>query len=416
MGASLLALAIWTVWSSTNKAEPLRLATGMKGGTQQLVGLTLAQLGKQPPNDLHLALVDTAGGLDNARKVDAREAEFGIVPNDAEGTTLRTVAPLYTESLHVVARAPTKSLAELQGKRLTTGPKGSHTERIGAWLLDTLRIEPASVHNAASHAESAALIRTGHADVAFVLSGTPAPAVEDMLADGELALVSLGPPEQVGSLLEGLEGRSPYLSRVVLPVGLYGPAPTQPVGTLGCQVLLVARDDVDEERVHSLTKMLFEQKTRLADAVPELSRLQERFDDGRLRFPFHPGAARYYQRSKPLFIREWADTISLGITVALLAWSGIAALRTRRRHNRKERVDRYYLDVQRIADELTPTCDTAQLLELRERLLAIRRQAFAELAAEKLAADESFTIFQDYLRTELLEIDAALRERRAPVS
>ena len=58
----------------------------------------------------------------------------------------------------------------------------------------------------------------------------------------------------------------------------------------------------------------------------------------------------------------------------------------------------------------------AELAELQRVLHEIRRQAFSDLMAERLQADESFTIFQDYLRTELADVEAKLREPREPAA
>jgi hypothetical protein len=281
---------------------------------------------------------------------------------------------------------------------------------MATWLFPLLRVKPAALVHAQSHSESAELLIEGEVDAALVLAGVPTPAVKRMLRHPGLRLLSLATPGQVGSVLEGLQLNAPNLSTAVIPIGTYGDHPEEAVGTLGCDTLLLTRADVDQGLVRAFTAALFAHRAALGDRAPELARLSERFDSARLRFPVHAGAEAFYARKEPPFIVEWADAISLLITTLLLAWSGAAAIHSRLRRKRKDRVDRYYAEIQTLADELADARGLDQLHEIRDQLRALRRRAFSELAAERLAADESFTIFQDYLRSELAEVEAAITQ------
>jgi hypothetical protein len=174
----------------------------------------------------------------------------------------------------------------------------------------------------------------------------------------------------------------------------------------------VARGDLSDDLVFDITRTLFEQKVRLATEDRLFARLTERFDASELQYPLHPGAVRYYRRNDPPFIIAWADTLSLALTALVMTASGLAALRTAGRRRRKHRVERYYSEIQAASLARGGAHDLDALVAAKDRLHAIRRRAFEELMAERLEADESFTIFQDYVRSELLEIDAEIRERR----
>ena len=392
---------------------PLRLATGAQGGTAQPFGEALARaIGD---HGLVVSTVETPGGWENAALLDRGEADLGLVFNDAPGGDhVRAVAPLFDSVLQVVARTDAiKGLASMRGQRVAVGPAGSGTEGVALEVLRLAGLDPDKDVRALrmAHADAAAAMEKGEIDAAFVLAAVPTQAVARMLHVPGAALVALGTTGE-GGTVEGLRASLPFLTSARVPAGAYGDAPASPVGTLGCAMLLAARDSVADDDVRDVTAELFASKSTLALHEPAVARLTERFDVSELRFPLHPGAIKWYRRDDPAFIQRWADTISLGLTVAVMVWSGVAAWRTPRQRARRKRVDAYYMQVQTAAEQADEATTPEELTAIRKRLNAVRRKAFLELAENRLAADESFTIFQDYLRSELGEIDAALAAMR----
>jgi TRAP transporter TAXI family solute receptor len=400
------------------KRAPLRLVTGAQGGTAQPFGEALAQaLGHK---GLAVTTVETPGGWENVAVLDRGDAELGLAFNDAPGGEhVRTIAPLLESVLHVVVRSASgvTSVATMRGKRVAIGPMGSGTAGVSVELLRLVGIDVDKDLSALrlAHADAAAAMEKGDLDVAFVLAGLPNPAVARMLRVPGVALLALGTLGPDGTV-DGLRASLPFLSTTRVPAGTYGDAPPVAVGTLGCDMLLVARDTVSDDDVHDLTAELFASKSELALREPAVARLSEHFDTVALRFPVHPGAGRYYRRDEPAFIQQWADTISLGLTVAVMVWSAVAAWRTQRQRARRKRVDAYYMEVQAAAEAADAAKTHDDLAIVRKRLHAVRRKAFLELSENRLAADESFTIFQDYLRSELGEIDAAMAIARSKLT
>lgn len=400
----------------SSRKTAVRIAGGSPGGLTRPVASALEAVLVERAPSLRPSLLDTGGTVENAGLLDKGEADVGIVQPDAKGRGLRTVAPLYSELLQVVVRGDVRSLADLRGKRVAAGPEGSGTRQLAVRLLGQEGIADGKGVTlvAAAHADAADAFARREVDAAFVLAGMPTPAVARMLEEEGAELLELGEATP-GGAIEGLLVAAPYFRVGTVPSRVYGRKPARPTGTLASDALLVAREGLDADAVQELTRALFEAKAELVDAEPALAQLTEKVDTARLRFPLHEGAAQYYQRDQKPFIVEWADVLSLGLSVALLGWSGVSALGRWRTQRKKDRVDRYYLEVQALGDRLDEATTEDEVLEVRDGLKAIRRKAFAELAAERLAANESFTIFQDYLRSELLEVEAALRElREAP--
>jgi hypothetical protein len=77
------------------------------------------------------------------------------------------------------------------------------------------------------------------------------------------------------------------------------------------------------------------------------------------------------------------------------------------RRRRKNRVDRYYIEVVKGAPDLA-TAGSEELLKRRERLVRVRERAFTDLVAERLEADESFVILQNHIDSELASIQRRL--------
>ena len=75
------------------------------------------------------------------------------------------------------------------------------------------------------------------------------------------------------------------------------------------------------------------------------------------------------------------------------------AVREWMRRKMKNRIDVFYVEVENADDDMDDISSTS-LSPIERALRDLRRRAFAELVAERLEANESFTIFQDYLASE----------------
>jgi TRAP transporter TAXI family solute receptor len=417
LAATLLGAMVRAMWH--RHGHLVRIATGPRGGTFLPVGTVLARALSQHVDRIEARAVESPGGTGNLHQLETGEAELALVANDAPGgTRARAIAPLYDEVLQLVVRPELDGgdIEALRDRRVAIGSAGSGTNAIARRVLVHFGLLDHVTAMEPSHLEAAQLFERGEIDAMFVLAGLRAPVVERALSVRGAHLVEIGDANTRGSALEGVRIDAPFLAASVIPMRTYGAQPTRAIGTVSVRALLVARSDLSEDLVYDITRTLFEQKVALAAEDRLFARLSERFDAGELQFPLHAGASRYYRRNDPPFIVAWADTLSLALTALVMAGSGFAALRTARRRRRKNRVERYYSEIQAAALARGTARDLDTLLGVKQRLHSIRRRAFDELMAERLEADESFTIFQDFVRSELLEIDAEIREQRGFVA
>jgi len=414
----VLAVVGGVIWWLRAQGRTVTLATGSSGGTYAVLGRGVADvLSAGLPRTSVRAAETTGSGL-NMRLLEAGEVELAFVQNDTPGgTEVRSVARLYDEVLQVVvpADAGIVSLADLAGRRVAVGPSESGTAAVVERLVRHFGVTWEQFSPSELSAEEAAeALERGDVDAAFFLAGLPTPAVARLLADGRFALLSFGDPAAPGSTLEGLHVHLPFHRPAVVPRATYGRLPAEPVGTLAIAALLVTRADVPDRFVYDVTRLLFASRVRLIDAHRSAAHLSDRVDVRGLRFGWHPGAADYYHRNKPGFLVVYAEVFSLLATLAFGIGSMLLGLREWVRRVRKNRIDVYYLEVQRIADDLGPELSAQELLERRGSLCSARRRAFSDLVAERLEAEESFSILVHFLESQVQEIDDLLEREGEP--
>jgi hypothetical protein len=226
--------------------------------------------------------------------------------------------------------------------------------------------------------------------------------------------LSLGDAQEVGSEADALALVYPKLHATTVPRGTYGRVPLAPVRTVGVLAQLVGRRDLDEGLVFDLTSAVFARRNVLNDTSHDLAfgdRLTESYKPGAGGLPYHPGAAAYYERFQPSFVVEYAEPISLALTLLVGAWSTVLALRGWFARSRKNRIDAYYVEVVRDAPDLSEAT-REELLARRDRLVKVRERAFNDLVDERLEANESFVIFQNQVDGELASIQRRLAGMR----
>jgi uncharacterized protein len=389
----------------------LVIATGSEAGTNHALGAALAEVVTRDVEGMTARAETSAGSVENMRRLEAGDAQLAIVQNDTAGNSkIRTVAVLFEELLHVFVRRgiedEVKDLADLRGHRVAIGPVGSGTAAVANQILDHFDVGENTVQRVnLGLAEGIAALKKGEVDALVVLAAAPFAEAEKLLGEDHAFLMPLGDINVAGSRLDGIRSANPYLTRSVIPAATYGERPLAPVGTVSVRALLAAHVDLDEEAVKRLTAHLFASKVELAESHSVAAFLDERFDAASVRFPIHAGASRYYLRDEPGFFVEYAEAISLGLTLLVGLGSGLLAFREWLKHRKKNRIDVYYGELREISKR-AETASKAEISELLAAIQDVRRRAFDELIRERLEADASFLILQNFLLAEVQALEA----------
>ncbi len=300
-----------------------RIGTGSTAGTYFPVGGLIASAISSPPGSrdcerggscgvpgLVAVAQSTRGSVDNVRQIQEGAIESGFSQSDVAYwayygeelfltggplTSLRAIANLYPETIHLVVRSDSgiKSVADLKGKNISLDRPGSGTRVdallvLRAWGLEAKDLE---IFSLASGAAADAL-REAEIEGFFFVAGTPAAAVLELAEEALIDLVPLTGPEA-----DKLLGDRPFFARQTLPVGVYpGIAATE---TLSVGAQWVVSEQVPEQEVYEITRALWHPSTRqLLDKGHPKGRqiVLEKALDG-LGIPLHPGAAQYYREA-----------------------------------------------------------------------------------------------------------------------
>ena len=386
------------------------IATGSETGTYHALGGALKRLLQQTELFESVEVLSTDGSEDNIRLIGMEDGGVDIAfaqADAAPNSRVRLVSTLYDEVLHILisqsAIQDIASIYDLQGKRVSLGPAGSGTRELSTRMLRHFNIEPAEDLLLAPK-EAAAQLGAGMIDAAFMLSAIPSKLIADLAVQDEVRFLSLGQAAEGGDEADALALVYPGVNSVTIPRSTYVRLPRQPVHTISVSAILVARADLDEELVRKVTATIFANRTESAGLTGSgllvARKIREDYAPSRAAIPYHLGATAYYRREDPPFFVQYAEALSLGVTVMLAVYSIFIAIREWSRRRMKNRVDAYLVRVQAlVADRhsLERNELQGQINELEE----LRREAFADLIEERLLADEAFTILQNHLRDEL---------------
>jgi TRAP transporter TAXI family solute receptor len=405
--------------SGDDSDREIVIATGPETGNYHTLGTAFGRLLEAEGIVASVRVLETEGSAQNMELIggDGDRADFALVQSDTVANAhARLVASLYEEHLHVlVARGlanEVRTIYELRGLRVSLGGSGSGTRQVARRVLDHFKVEPGE-DLAISPARLVESFKIGDIDAAFVLTAVPSRSIQQLASDDAVRFLPLGDAQEVGNEADALALVHPSLHATAIPHSAYGRLPERPTLTVGVTAQLVAGRGVNESLVRRVTEAVFEHRSRVGvdnERLAVAQRIRERYSPGSSTIPYHPGAVAYYTRQQPAFVVEYAETMSLFLTLLVGVYSAYIALREWARRRRKNRIDAYYVEATSHFDDVH-TASTESLFERRDALVELRRTAFRDLVDERLDANESFTILQDQIDSELRTIEALIRER-----
>jgi len=123
----------------------------------------------------------------------------------------------------------------------------------------------------------------------------------------------------------------------------------------------------------------------------------------RLTIGVHPGAESYYERDKPPFLVEYAEPIGLAVSVLVLLASGLWQARTWLSNARKNRADRYNLQIAALVEEMDKAASLEDLERIRGALFAIFQDVIADLDNDRIeeASLQCFSFVWDVAQSTL---------------
>jgi uncharacterized protein len=195
----------------------------------------------------------------------AADAVEGKAAFDGEKQPVQALSRIYPNYTQVIARkgAGITSIADMRGKRVSTGSPGSGTEVIANRLLESAGLNPQSDVSAQrlDLTKTVDGMKDGSIDALFWSGGLPTPGITDLIttARDDVEFVDITP--QFTKMAE----ISAAYEEGVIPAATYGlPAD---VKTIVVPNVLLVRDTIDANLACVLTKTLFDRLPQLEQVV-----------------------------------------------------------------------------------------------------------------------------------------------------
>jgi len=230
--------------------------------------------------DVGVALADDAYLAYERRRPEAEQSSASAL----RGIALLLPLPQY---VLVRANAHISSIRDLDGKRVGVGPVNSSSARVAELVLDAFNIH-AQLFRATTRAEGATALKNGAIDAGFF----PGYVYPDQLTYAAISagarLISID-----GAPVDRLRRERPFVRVVAIPRGIY-PGQDRIVPTVGVEMVVLCRRELDAALVYALTARLFDAVPRLVGIEATLRYLNP--DEAPATpIPLHAGAARYFR-------------------------------------------------------------------------------------------------------------------------
>lgn len=287
--------------------EPLGGVTILTGGTAGVyypLGIALADV-IDSNTDANASGVASGASVTNVDELAMGDAELALVQNDIafygfEGSNMfdeplqefSGLFTIYPETIQVVVMEDSgiETISDLEGMRVAVGDAGSGTEANAVQILEAhgLTLEDISPQYL-SFADASTNLQDGNIDAAFITSGTPTGAVQELSAQQDIKLLSIE-EDALATLLEEYS----YYTEVQLDEDTYENFDATAT-TVAVQAMVIASNELSEDQVYEIMDAIFNNLDVIANSHIRGEELNvETALDG-MSIPLHPGAAKFYE-------------------------------------------------------------------------------------------------------------------------
>jgi TRAP transporter TAXI family solute receptor len=290
------------------QAQNISVATGGTGGVYYPMGGGLAAvLSKYVPGMQATAEV-TGGSVDNLKLIASGKPYVAFSMSDAAQDALkgedkfkgnkvpvRTLMVLYPNRMHVVALDGhgINKIADLKGKRVSTGSPGSATEVMAFRLIEAAGMDKDKdlKRERLSASESVNAIKDGKIDAFFWVGGLPTAAVSDLANTPGNKIKMIDHAELVPAMNKKYGNL--YVQDVIPKSTYKGMETDNHQATV--QNILVAHESMDDKTAYNIVKAIFDHKADIVAVHKEAEnfKLENQKKDA-TPVPWHPGAVRYF--------------------------------------------------------------------------------------------------------------------------
>jgi TRAP transporter TAXI family solute receptor len=286
----------------------LSIATGGTGGVYYPLGGGLANLLSKYVPGLQATAEVTGGSVDNLKLIASGKPYIAFSMADAgqdayrgedkfKGTKvpLRTLMVLYPNRMHVVTidGIGITKIADLKGKRVSTGSPGSATEVMGFRVIEAAGLDKDRdmTRERLGVAESVNAIKDRKIDAFFWVGGLPTAAVTDLANTPGIKIKMVDHADTVAAMNKKY---GPLYIQDVIPKATYRGMDTDNKQATVWNIL-VSHEKLSDQVAYNVVKTIFDKRDDLIAVHKEAENFRlENQKAAASPIPFHPGAAKYF--------------------------------------------------------------------------------------------------------------------------
>lgn len=288
----------------------LSFGTGGTAGTYYPLGSAIANVWSDNIDGYQVTVQPTGASVENIRLLNTGEADIvmamnniaedawygdGSFEDDGEIKNFKAVGVVYPEIIQGVAVADSgiETIYDLEGARVAPGPVGSGTQATTPHIFGAygLTFDDMETHFD-TFGDAVDKMKDGHLDAGWNVLAAPAAAIVDLLTAREVVFLEIK-----GEELETLMDEFPLVAPHVIPAGTYDyrGEPYDEIHTIALQAVMYVSDDLDEDLVYDLTKVMYEQNEDIAAQHARGDQILLENALNGVTTDFHPGAIKYFE-------------------------------------------------------------------------------------------------------------------------
>jgi len=301
---ALLAAAV----AATAQAQNLSIATGGTGGVYYPLGGGMAAVLSKYVDGMQATAEVTGGSVANLQLIGTAKPYIALTMSDAtldaykgedkfkgKPVPVRTLMILYPNRMHVVTLDGTgiRRMADLKGKRVSTGSGGSATEVMAFRVIEAAGLDKDKDmrRERLGVAESAAALKDRKIDAFFWVGGLPTAAVTDLASSPGFRIRLIDHADLVPAM--NRKYGDLYVKDTIGKDVYRGMERDNDQATV--MNLLVAHEKMDDKTAYNIVKTIFDKRDELIRVHKEAENIKlENQKKEASPVPWHPGAMKYF--------------------------------------------------------------------------------------------------------------------------
>ncbi|HEY7238185.1 MAG TPA: TAXI family TRAP transporter solute-binding subunit [Burkholderiales bacterium] len=290
------------------QAQNLSIATGGTGGVYYPLGGGMAAVLSKYVDGMQATAEVTGGSVANLQLIGTAKPYIALTMSDAtldaykgedkfkgKPVPVRTLMILYPNRMHVVTLDGTsiRRIADLKGKRVSTGSGGSATEVMAFRVIEAagLSWDKDMRRERLGVAESASALKDHKIDAFFWVGGLPTAAVTDLASSPGIRIRLIDHADLVPAM--NRKYGNLYVKDTIGKDVYRGMERDNDQATV--MNLLVAHEKMDDKTAYNIVKTIFDKRDELIRVHKEAENIKlENQKKEASPVPWHPGAMKYF--------------------------------------------------------------------------------------------------------------------------